>query len=492
MNDPTGLADLTDLDATALSAAIHAGAVSCRDVVANHLGRIGRLNGAANAIVNQADDVDVLAEARRRDDELAQGRSRGWLHGIPIAIKETAQAAGFRATLGCRVLKDFVAPADGLMVARVRAAGAVVVGKTNVPELGLGSHTFNDVYGVTPNAWDPAVSAGGSSGGAAVALALRMLPVADGSDFMGSLRNPAAWNHVWGLRPSQGRVPLWPAPDVWVSQLVTEGPMARTVRDLARLLATQSGYDPRAPLSLAQGPTAAEVAPARLAGLRIGWLGDLGGHLAVEDGILACNETALARLEGAGAVVEPASLGADLDAVWAAWLVWRRALVAPGVARLLRVPGARDLLKPEALWEHDQAAGLGFDAFMRASEVRTGFRAAMVGLFDRYDALAMPVTQAWPFPVEQRWPGVVAGRAMDTYHRWMESTLYATFAGLPALSMPAGFHPNGRWPCGLQVIGPPLGDAALLGLGAAYEAIAGEVLARRPAGPVPGADRPAR
>ena len=481
--------DLTDLDAHQLSAEIHARRVSCREVMQAYLARIHRLNPTLNAIVNLAPDESLLRQADQCDAELAQGRSRGWLHGLPQAIKDTGHALGFPSTVGSPLLKDVLPAMDSVACARVKAAGCIVIGKTNIPELGLGSHTFNRLFGATANAWDANVCAGGSSGGAAVALAHRLLPVADGSDFMGSLRNPAAWGHVFGMRPSQGRVPTWPAADTFVAQLGTDGPMARSVRDLSLLLGTQAGHDPRAPLSIAQGPQSflAEGEAGALRGLRVGWLGDLAGHLAMDEGLLPVLEGALQRCAAEGAQVEPTALGFDPDRLWAAWLVWRRALVAPKVAALLARPGAtRDQIKPEALWEYDTAQGLGFTEFMQASEVRTAFHNHLLGLFERFDVLALPVTQVWPFAVEQRWPQTIAGRAMDTYHRWMESTLYATFAGLPAISLPAGFHANGRWPAGLQLIGRPQGDAALLRIAAAYEAISGELLARRPAEPVPG------
>ena len=488
MKGITGVTAITDLGAIELSRAIHARRVSCREVMQAYLQRIERLNPRANALVSLVPPEQALAEADRCDAELAGGRgrrgSRGWMHGLPQAIKDTGHAAGLPTTFGSPLLKHAVAAEDSLFVARMKAAGAIVVGKTNMPELGLGSHTYNALFGTTPNPWDRARSVGGSSGGAAAALALRLLPVADGSDFMGSLRNPAGWTHTFGLRPSQGRVPAWPKPDVWVAQLGTDGPMGRSVRDLAALLSTQAGPDARAPLALAE-PAQSFVPNARasergLAGLRIGWLGDLGGHLAVEDGILAVCEQALARCAEAGAAVEPAALGFDAQALWQAWLVWRRALVAPSVAALLAAPGARARIKPEALWEHDQAEGLSFARFMQASQVRTAFVAHMAGVFERYDLLALPVAQVWPFAVEDTWPRQVAGRGMDTYHRWMETTLYATFAGLPAISVPAGFHANGRWPMGLQLIGPPRGDAALLRAAVAYEARAHALLTRRP------------
>ena len=265
---------ITDLHADALSQAIHARQVSCREVMQAYLTRIHRLNPVYNAIVNLAPDASLLAQADVCDAELAAGHSRGWMHGMPQAIKDTGTTMGFPTTLGSPLLKDAVAKKDSVMAARMKAAGSIVVGKTNMPELGLGSHTFNTLFGATPNAWDQQVSAGGSSGGAAVALAQRMLPVADGSDFMGSLRNPAGWNHIFGMRPSQGRVPYGPGADVWVDQLSTEGPMARTVTDLAKLLQVQSGHDSRVPLSLSSSFSADSLVcdASQLKGVRIGWV----------------------------------------------------------------------------------------------------------------------------------------------------------------------------------------------------------------------------
>ncbi len=476
------------LDAHSLSKAIHSRQLSCRELMSATLQRVHRLNPKLNAIVNLADDETLLAQADERDTELAQGRSRGFLHGLPQAIKDMAHAIGFPTTQGSPLLARQMPLHDSVFVARMKAAGCIVIGKTNTPEFALGSHTFNTLFGSTPNAWDPTRSAGGSSGGAAVALAHRLLPVADGSDFMGSLRNPAGWNNVFGLRPSQGRVPGWPKPDVWVSQLSTDGPMARNVRDLAALLSVQAGRDHRAPLSIAVPPgfnfvPGADAADA-LRGLRIGWLADLDGHLAMEPGIVALCETALARCTAAGANVEPARLGFPAEALWQAWLVWRRALVAPTVAAVMQQhTDARSRIKPEALWEHDRAQGLGFTEFMRASQVRSDFSAALLKLFESFDLLALPSAQVWPFAMDQRWPQSIGKRTMDTYHRWMEVTLVATFAGLPAISVPAGFNPAGKLPMGLQLIGPPQADAALLRVAAAYETTIDDLLARRPPEP---------
>ena len=473
--------DLFDAhDATALSHAIHTRQVACRELMQATLQRIATLNPGYNAIVSLRDADALLAEADAHDALLARGQSKGWLHGIPQAIKDLAPTAGIATTLGSPLLKNFVPKEDGLMVQRIRNAGGIVIGKTNTPEFGLGSHSFNEVFGVTGNAYDRTRSAGGSSGGAAVALALRLVAVADGSDFMGSLRNPAGWNNIFGMRPSQGRVPQWPVQDVWTAQLGTEGPMATSVRDLARMLDTQAGYDPRVPLSLDDGARFAD----QLQGLdprqvRIGWLGDLGGYLAMEDGILDVCSQALGRLQTQGCTVEPTALGTAPEPVWEAWLVWRRALVAARIAPFLLQPANRSQIKPEALWEHDQAAGLTGTQFTQASARRSAFYQHMLGLFERYDFLALPTAQVWPFEASQRWPTEIAGRPMDTYHRWMEVVIYATLAGLPAISVPAGFNAQGL-PMGLQLIGRPRDDAGLLRLAALYETAAQDLLQRRP------------
>lgn len=467
-------------DATALSHAIHAKQISCRELMQSTLDRIALLNPRYKAIVSLRDAAALLAEADAHDVLLAQGQSKGWLHGMPQAIKDLASTAGIATTLGSPLMRHAVPKEDGLMVQRIRKAGAIVIGKTNTPEFGLGSHTFNEVFGTTGNAYDPTRSAGGSSGGAAVALALRLVAVADGSDFMGSLRNPAGWNNIFGMRPSQGRVPMWPAQDVWTAQLGTEGPMATTVRDLARMLDTQAGYDPRVPLSLDDGARFADG----LQGLdprqvRIGWLGDLGGYLAMEEGILDVCSQALGRLQALGCAVEPTALGTAPEPVWEAWLVWRRALVAARIAPFLLEPANRAKIKPEALWEHDQAASLTGAQFASASARRSAFYQHLLGLFERYDFLALPTAQVWPFEASQRWPAQIAGRSMDTYHRWMEVVIYATFAGLPAISVPAGFNAQGL-PMGLQLIARPRDDAGLLRLAALYETAAQDLLQRRP------------
>ena len=482
--------NVTDAAAHELSAAIHSRRLSCRELMQATLARIAATNPLHNAIVSLRDEAALLREADARDALLAAGVSLGWLHGIPMAIKDLAATAGIATTMGSPLLRHHVPEQDGLMVARLKAAGCIVIGKTNTPEFGLGSHTFNPVFGVTRNAWDPAKSAGGSSGGAAVALALRMVSVADGSDTMGSLRNPAGWNNVYGLRPSQGRVPMWPAADAWVTQFGTEGPMARNVRDLALLLDVQAGFDARSPLSIAgreRFDGALDGVDAKA--LRIGWLGDLGGYLAMEPGVLVTCEEALARFAGLGAAVEPVDPNFSPASVWQTWLAWRHWLVAGRIEPFLRDPANRAHIKPEALWEHDEGQPLTGVQTMAASVARTAYYQQMLALLERFDVLALPTAQVWPFGAALRWPGEIAGRAMDTYHRWMEVTIYATLAGLPCIALPAGFGRAGL-PMGLQLIGRPHREMALLRIASAYEAVAQSVLSVRP--PEPGTrDMPA-
>jgi amidase len=481
ISTPIAITDaILEMGAHALSRSIHSKQVSCREVMAATLARIARVNPRVNAIVSLRDADALLQEAERYDALLAKGQSMGWMHGIPQAIKDMAPTAGLRTTMGSPLMHDFVPKEDGLMVQRMKAAGAIVIGKTNVPEFGLGSHSFNSVFGTTLNPYDLSKSAGGSSGGAAAALATGMLSVADGSDFMGSLRNPAAWCNVFGMRPSQGRVPMWPVTDVWTAQLGTEGPMARDVKSLTMLLQTQSGFDARTPLSIA-APAIFHRAEGSfdIKDKRIAWWGDLNGYLPMEPGVLEVCGQGLKRLESLGCTVEPSALGFAPERVWDAWLVWRKALVASRIAPFLLQAANRGKIKPEALWEHDSAHNLTGTEFMRASSTRTNFYQHLVGLFEKYDYLALPSAQTFAFDAKLRWPQEINGKQMDTYHRWMECVIYATFAGLPCISIPCGFNSAGL-PMGMQIIGRPQDDFGVLELAAAYESVAQDVISVNP------------
>lgn len=481
---PSTSADtLTRWSATTLRRAIDAREVSCVEVMGAYLDRIDAFNPGYNAIVSRVDRDVLLTRARERDDQLGNGQHQGALHGFPMAIKDLAATAGVTTTYGSPLFARHVPTQDDLTVARMKRAGGIVIGKTNVPEFGLGSNTVNPVFGATRNAIDPSRTAGGSSGGAAVSLALRMQPVADGSDFMGSLRNPAAFNGVFGFRPSQGRVPNTPSADQFVAQLSTDGPMARNVADLALLLSVQAGRDDRAPLSLADGTDFRQPLQANVRGVRIGWLGDLKGHLAMEPGVLATCESALRRLEGLGCHVDTATLGMPAGEVWQTWLAWRSWLVAGKLGAHAADPAKRHLLKPEALWEIERGRAMSADDVTTASLGRTRFYQRMLGPFQRCDFLALPSAQVWPFSADTPWPTHIRDREMDTYHRWMEVSIYATLAGLPVINVPAGFNEHGL-PMGLQLIGRPQADLSVLKLAAAYEGVSEEIL-QRASGNVP-------
>jgi amidase len=463
---------ILQLDAGTLSRRIAARELSCRELMQASLDRIAALNPQYNAIVSLRDPEALLAEADAADAALARGEHRGWMHGFPLAVKDMADAAGLPTTMGSATTGKRIATRDALFVERMKKAGGIVIGKTNTPEFALGSHTFNKVFGTTRNAWDPTRSAGGSSGGAAVALALGMLPVADGSDMGGSLRNPAAFNNVVGLRPSRGRVPAVPADDVFFQQLSTDGPMGRTSEDVARLLCTMAGWDARAPLSLTHAlpPASAPDPIACEPGRRIGWLGSIWADLPLQHGIRDLCESALRKLQDAGFTVEPCTLEVPREVNWSAWLRLRQMLVGGKLGQVYAHPELRAQMKPEAQWEVEQSFQLTAAQLYQASVQRTQVYQAFLRLFERYDVVVAPTAQVFPFPAEQHWPGEVAGVAMDTYHRWMEIVTPFTLAGLPVASVPVGFSAEG-WAMGMQLAGPPHADLRVLALARAWEGI---------------------
>ena len=456
-----------------LTRELKSGRLSARDLMGATLDRVDRVNPIINAIVSLRDRETLLGEAAACDADFARGHWRGPLHGVPQAIKDLAMAAGLPTILGSPTSSPQAADQDSFHVARIRGAGAIVIGKTNTPEFGLGSHTYNPVFGATANPDDTSKSAGGSSGGAAAALAARLLPAADGSDMMGSLRNPAAFNNVIGLRPSYGRVPGGPAPDCYFDTMATDGPMARSVGDVALLLSVQAGYDARAPHSLdGDGGIFAGSLTGDIAGTRIGWLGDLGGYLPFEDEILDLNRTALGVFEQLGARIEDVDLGFDPARIWEAWTVLRHWRVAAKLGALYDDAATRDRLKPEAIWEIEQGRALTIETIEKASQTRSAWHLAALRLFERHDYLVAPSAQVFPFDIMLDWPKTIAGRAMDTYHRWMETVVGASLLGLPALALPAGFGTTGL-PTGFQLIGRPRDDLGVLRLGFAYDAATG-------------------
>jgi amidase len=383
-----------------------------------------------------------------------------------MAPKDAVEAAGFPTTWGFVPLRDNIASRDDVLAARQRAAGALFIGKTNMPELGLGSHTFNDLFGRTANPYDPERSAGGSSGGAAVALATGMLPLADGSDMGGSLRNPASFCNVVGLRPSIGRVPDV-RPMGWFARLATPGPMARTVSDAALLLSVQAGPCHDDPLSLGQpGHAFAGTLARDLHGLRIAWTPDL-GILPVEPEVVNVIESAAGTFRDFGCVVEQAC--PDLSDAMDVFQVQRAAALAvTGRAMQRQVPDWREHARDTAVWNIDRGLALSSEELLDAEVARTRIYRRVVAFFERYDALLLPAAQVAPFPADVDWVRNINGQPMDTYIDWMSVCCAISVTGLPAISVPAGFTPRGL-PVGLQIVSGPHDDLGLLQLAHEFE-----------------------
>jgi amidase len=315
---PNALPELVSLSALELSQKIKAKQVSCVEVMQAYLSHIGRFNSKVNAMVSLQPAEALLRLAKERDSQLALGEYLGCMHGFPHAVKDLAATKGIRTTNGSPLF-DAIPDHDELFVERLRRNGAILIGKTNVPELGFGSQSYNPVFGTTLNAYDQTKCAGGSSGGAAVSLALRMLPVADGSDMMGSLRNPAAFNNVFGFRTSYGRVPSVGG-ELFLHTLSVEGPMGRSAADVAMLLSVMAGPDPHAPFSIEQDPVLfAQSLKRDFNGTRIGWLGNLDGYLEIQPGILELCQKSFKAFESWGCLVEPTKPDFDMAKLWDAW-----------------------------------------------------------------------------------------------------------------------------------------------------------------------------
>jgi amidase len=445
---------------TELVARMRAREVSAAEVMRAHLARIDAVNPELNAIVTLDRDA-ALAGADAADRRLAEGEPLGPLHGLPIAIKDLEDTAGMRTTYGSPIFRDHVPEADTLLVTRLRSAGAIVIGKTNTPEFGAGSQTFNPVFGATRNPFDPARTPGGSSGGAAAAVASGMLPLADGSDLGASVRNPAAFCGLVGLRPSPGRIPAVPAASPW-SPLSVYGPIARTVEDAALLLRALCGPDPRAPLSLDDSPEAfADVSAADLSAVRIAWSDDL-GDLPVEPEITAVLRRRRGELEALGCTIEDVDL--ELRCADEAFETLRAVGFAQAFAELLRT--RRRELKDTVVWNIEAGLALTGEQVARALSLQAEAFARMHAVLERYDALALPVSQVLPFDVAEPWPREIAGVPMGSYLEWMRSCSRITVTAHPACSVPAGFTDDGL-PVGLQLVGRHRGEAALLRLAAA-------------------------
>ncbi|MEA2786662.1 MAG: amidase [Candidatus Eremiobacteraeota bacterium] len=454
--------DLCELSATELLRLIRSKEVSAREVTAAHLARIERLNPYLNAIVT-LDADGALAAAQRADEAHARGDALGLLHGLPVAHKDLFLTRGMRTTFGSPIFAEFIPEQDSLVVERQRRAGAITLGKTNTPEFGAGSQTFNAVFGATRNPYDPSKTCGGSSGGAAVALATGMVALADGSDLGGSLRNPANFCNVVGLRPSIGRVPQWPSQDAW-GTLAVAGPMARTVEDVALYLRALAGADARDPISFAGDADRFGASLERdFAGTRVAWTADLGG-LPVEPAVTAVLESRRGVLTDLGCDVEETA--PDLSDADEVFQTLRAVAFVNGFDALLdQHPTA---FKESIVWNVQLGRALTGTQIGVATLKRSQIFARMREFMETYEFLIAPVNQVTPFSIEREYPTEINGVRMSNYLDWMRSCSAITVTGHPAISVPCGFTPDGL-PVGIQIVGRYRDELGLLQFAHAFE-----------------------
>lgn len=448
------MSDLTDSSAVDLAAMVARRDVSARELLDACLDRIEQVNPRLNAIVTLVPEL-AYEWADAADAAVVARAELGPLHGLPVAHKDLELTAGIRTTMGSPLLANFVPREDGLVVQRLRAAGAVTVGKTNTPELGAGSQTFNPVFGATRNPYDLGRTCGGSSGGAAVALAARMVPIADGSDMGGSLRNPASFCNIVGMRPSYGRVPSWPNPTPW-SPLGTAGAMARSVDDLALQLRVLAGPDPRVPISLPEsGSIFAAPLDVDLGTVRVAWTPDLG--LPVEREVRDALAFVPEQLAALGCSVGEAMPDLrDAREIFQTLRAWHFEI--SGGALYDRAP---DDVKDTVRWNIDEARRRTLVDHATASAGHAALIERVRRFFEEYDVLALPTSQVAPFDVDVDWPREVDGHPMATYIDWMRTCCDITLTGCPAISMPAAFTPAGL-PVGVQFVGRPRDDVGIL------------------------------
>ena len=453
-------ADLCFLPAVELARLLRSREISARQVLIAHLEQIERVNPKVNAIVTLVAE-QALAEADSRDEATMRGEIRGPLHGLPIAHKDLQPTRGIRTTFGSPLYRDFVPEADSLVVERIKAAGAITIGKTNTPEFGAGSQTFNPVFGATRNPYDLSKTSGGSSGGAAAALACGLMPLADGSDMGGSLRNPANFCNVVGLRPSPGRVPSHPAELGWFS-LSVDGPMARTVADVALLLSALAGPDPRSPISLGDpGSIFSRPLERDFKGLRLAWA-NLG--LPYEREVLPAVNATRTIFESLGCIVEDAEPDfADADEIFKAWRAWS---FEAGLSQ--EYLHHKDQLKDTVTWNIEQGLALTGPYLARLEMKRTQLYHRLREFMQKYEFLILPVSQVLPFDVDQPYPKEIAGEKLLTYIDWMKSCYFVSAAGSPAISVPGGFTAAGL-PVGVQLVGRHHDDWGVLQLAHAFE-----------------------
>jgi amidase len=454
--------DICFLTATEMAGLIRRKKLSARETLDAHLKQIERVNPQVNAIVTLVAE-QAIGNARKADEAQAHGAALGPLHGLPIAHKDLVETAGIRTTFGSRIFKDYVPTHDAIIVERIRSAGAICLGKTNTPEFGAGSQTFNAVFGATKNPFDLTKTCGGSSGGAAVSLATGMIPIADGSDSGGSLRNPAAFCGVVGFRTAPGRVAHAASGDAW-STIAVSGPMARNVADVALLLSVMGGPDPRCPISITEpGSRFAGNLERSFKGVRVAWFKDMGG-IPFDPRILSLVNAQRKVFENLGCVVEEAE--PDWTGVYESIDTLRAWGYADGHAENIRLH--RDLVKDTIQWEAERGSRLTAADIARAHTLRSKAWDNMRIFQEKYEYFIAPTTQVPPFDVTRPYPTEIAGVKMSTYIEWMKVCLLISALENPSISMPCGFTEDAL-PVGLQIVGRHRDEWSVLQMASAFE-----------------------
>ncbi len=450
------------LSATEMAAQIRAGNLSAREVMTAHLAHMERVNPQVNAIVTLHAE-QALAAASAADEAQARGAALGALHGLPVAHKDLFLTSGMRTTFGSKTHEHFVPSRSAAIVERQQQAGAISIGKTNTPEFGAGAQTFNEVFGPTRNPYNLAKTCGGSSGGSAVAIATGMVALADGTDMGGSLRCPASFNNIFGLRPSVGRVPNLPARDGWAN-LSVNGPMARTVDDLALYLSVMAGPDSRDPMSIDEDGIRFRAPLGRdLKGVRIAWSPDMGG-LPVDKQVVRTIDAQRRVFEDMGCIVDDAC--PDFSGAHEVFTTLRAYSFELQFGAIMdRHPG---VLKPAIVSNIEAGRKLSGSALARAEMLRTALFERMHRFMQTYEYIVLPVNQVPPFPIEQQYVTEVDGVKMDGYMDWMRSCFYVTATSHPAISVPCGFT-DGGLPVGMQIVGRHRGEFGLLQIAHAFE-----------------------
>jgi amidase len=438
------------------------GEILSEELVNAHLDQIERLNPAVNAMVTMVAE-SALEQACEADMARMDGEEMGPLYGLPIAIKDLQNTKGILTTQGSLIYKDFVPESDALIVERVKKAGAIVIGKSNTPEFGAGSQTFNAVFGSTKNPYDVGKTCGGSSGGAGVALATGMTTIATGSDLGGSLRNPAAWSNVVGIRPSPGRVPSVGGDLGWLN-LSTDGPMGRTVDDVALQLSVMAGDDARSPLSLRESGTGYAGSLGRdFKDVRIAWSKDLGGR-PIDAENSRVTESVKHVFDDLGLIIDDDE--PDFSTTDEIFQVLRAYSFA--IKHETHLRDHPEKLKKTVRWNAEQGLKQSAIDVAHAERLRTRLWEQLLGFFDKYEFLAMPVTSVPPFSIDLEYPNDINGVVPETYLDWMWPCYTVSVTALPAMSIPAGFTKDGL-PVGLQLVGRPRDEMGLLQLASAFE-----------------------